>query len=288
MTLVNTLPWLHRAQREHFALGAFNANTLEQAQAIVWAAEQEGAPVILQVSQRALAYVGDGNATLGLRYMARVGTVAAESVAVPVGLHLDHAAEEQVVQAMALGFTSVMFDGGDLPVEQNIRITKRLREKAHRLGIGVEAELGQVARADLGRGWVSKLTDPDQAAEFVKATSVDSLAIAIGSVHAVKEKRVQLDLDRLRAIRARVDVPLVLHGSSGVVDDCIAEGLRHGLCKVNVATQLNQAFTCAIQESLKAQPAEVDPRKYLQAARVATAERVRERLRFLGSAGKAR
>jgi fructose-bisphosphate aldolase class II len=226
MTLVNTYAWLLHAQRNRFALGAFNANTLEQAQAIVAGAEQERAPVIIQVSRRALEYAGAGNPILGLRYMARIGAMVAESAAVPVALHLDHGTEEQLLQAMALGFTSVMFDGGALPFQENVRITKKLRDKVHLLGISIEAELGKVPRADLANGSaVSDVTDPDQAAEFVNATDVDALAIAIGSVHAVKEKNIRLDLERLKAVRARVDVPLVLHGSSGVTDDCIKDAM---------------------------------------------------------------
>src|SRR5512135_1419118 len=135
MTLVNVKPWLVRAQREHFAIGAFNANTMEQIQAIVRAAEQESAPVIVQISHHALQYVGNGNALLGLRYMAEIGKVAAQSVSVPVALHIDHATESEVLQAMALGFTSVMFDGGDLPLKENIATTRRLCEMAHSLDI---------------------------------------------------------------------------------------------------------------------------------------------------------
>ena len=161
MSPINIQPWLLRAQREHFALGAFNMNSLEQAQAIVAAAEQERAPVIIQISQRTLEYVGIGNPTLGLRYLARIGTIAAESVSAPIASHLDHAMEEQVLQLMALGFTSAMFDGGDLPFEENIRVTKRLCERAHALGVCIEAELGEVPRADsLGNFAAGGLTDP--------------------------------------------------------------------------------------------------------------------------------
>lgn len=288
MTLVNPLPWLLCAQRDHFAIGAFNANTLEQVQAIALAAEEERAPVIIQVSHRALEYVGRGNPTLGLRYMARAGMVAADSVTVPVGLHLDHAPEAQVLQALALGFTSVMFDGGGLPFGENVRVTRELCASAHALRITVEAELGQVPRADrTGLVAVNNLTDPDSAADLARATGVDALAIAIGSVHAVKRKNVRLDLERLQAIHARVQVPLVLHGSSGVADEDIAAGIALGLCKVNVATQLNQAFTAAVRKTLEEAPDEVDPRRYLEPARAAVVERVRERLRFFGSAGKA-
>jgi fructose-bisphosphate aldolase class II len=289
MTLLNPLPWLQRAQREQFAIGAFNANTLEQAQAIVIAAQAEDAPALIQISHRALQHAGSGNTTLGLRYLAAIGQIAAQSVTVPIGLHLDHADEEEVLQAIALGFTSVMFDGGELSFTHNIERTLALRNVAHAVDVCLEAEMGEVPRAD-SRGQVSGeiiLTQPSDAAEFVKATGVDTLAIALGSVHAIKRKEVPLDLDRLRAIRSAVDVPLVLHGSSGVTDDHIAQGIKLGLCKVNVATQLSQAFTSSVRATLEADLQEIDPRKYLGPAREAMIERVRERIRFFGASGKA-
>jgi fructose-bisphosphate aldolase class II len=289
MTLSNPKPWLLQAQREHFALGAFNANTIEQIQAIVLAAQEERAPVIIQISHRALQYVGSGSTTLGLRYVAEIGKVAAQSVNVPVALHLDHGNEVEVLQAIGLGFTSVMFDGGDLPFEQNIATTNRLGEIAHSAGVCMEAELGEVPRADSTGKVVHKspFTDPDDAAAFTDATGIDSLAIAIGSVHSVRQKQVTLDLDRLKAIQQVVRVPLVLHGSSGVVDDDITKGIALGLCKVNIATQFNQVFTQAVRAKLAEDAAEVDPRKYLAPARDAMKEQVRERIRFLGLAGKA-
>jgi fructose-bisphosphate aldolase, class II len=289
MTLVNPLPWIQRARREQFAIGAFNANTLEQVQAIVNAAQAENAPAIIQVSHRALQHAGGGQVTLGLHYMAALGTIAAQSVAVPIGLHLDHASEDEVVEAIALGFTSVMFDGGDLPFGLYIEQTIRLRDIAHAAGVCLEAETGEVPRAD-SRGQVNgdvTLTSPSAAAQFVSATGVDLLAVALGSIHAVRRKEVPLDLDRLQAIRAAVDVPLVLHGSSGVTDEHIATGIKLGLCKVNVATQFSQAFTASVRATLAADPQEVDPRKYLGPAREAMAARARERIRFFGASGKA-
>ncbi len=288
MTLVNPLPWIRRAQQEQFAIGAFNANTLEQVQAIVLAAQLEHAPALIQISHRALQHVGNGSTTLGLRYMAAIGKIAAQSVSVPIGLHLDHAGEDEVLQAIALGFTSVMFDGGDLPLAQNILITSKLRDLAHSVDVCLEAEIGEVPRADM-RGKVNGeviLTHPSDAATFVSATGIDTLAIALGSVHAIKRKEVQLDLDRLRAIRAVVDTPLVLHGSSGVTDNHVAQGIQLGLCKVNVATQLSQAFTAGVRDVLQ-QPDEIDPRRYLGPAREAMVERVRERIQFFGASGKA-
>ncbi len=281
MPLVNIQDRIIQAQREHFAIGAFNANTMEQVQAISAAAQAESAPVLIQVSHNALLYVGDGNTILGLRYMAAVGRIAAESVTVPISLHLDHATAGEVEQAIALGFTSVMFDGGELPLTENIAETVRLRKLAHSVGVCIEAEVGEVPKRDSsGHMPQAELTDPEQAAEFARATSVDNLAIAIGSAHGGQSKEVQLDLERLRAIRARVEQPLVLHGSSGVTDESIAASIALGIAKVNVATQLNQAFTRGARDTFEKR-SEVDPRKYLGPARTAMVERVRERIRFL-------
>lgn len=290
MPLTNLLPWIRAAQRQHFAIGAFNANTMEQIQAIVQAAQEEDAPAIIQISHRALLYAGCGNATRGLRYMAGIGRVAAEGVTVPIALHLDHAGETEVLQALSLGFTSVMFDGADLPFEQNIALTNKLCEAAHAMGACIEAELGEVPRADSSGAvdHAAEPTRPEDAAEFVRQAPVDLLAISIGSVHAIRQKEVALDIKRLRAIRQKVDTPLVLHGSSGVTDSHIAEGIALGLCKVNVATQLSQAFTRSVRSTLDENTAEVDLRKYLGPARDAMNAQVRERIRFFGASGKAK
>jgi fructose-bisphosphate aldolase class II len=290
MTLQNVLPWMLRAQQEGWAVGAFNANTLEQVQAIVLAAQAENAPAIIQVSHRALTYIGSGNEIQGLKYIAAIGKIAAESVTTPLALHLDHGTESEVLQAIALGFTSVMFDGDSLPFEENIAITKRLCEIAHSVGVCMEAEVGEVPKPD-GKAYdeaAIELTQPDEAVQFAEATGIDTLAVALGSVHGLKTKEISLDLERLAAIRSRVTLPLVLHGSSGVADKDIKQGVAMGLCKVNVATQLSQAFTGAIREVLKADREVVDPRKYLAPGRNAQMEIVRERIRFLGASGKAK
>ena len=289
MTLQNVLPWILRAQQEGWAIGAFNANTLEQVQAIVLAAQAESAPAIMQVSHRALAYIGGGNETQGLKYIAAIGKIAAESVAVPIALHLDHGTESEVLQAIALGFTSVMFDGDKLSYEENVSTTKRLGEMAHSNGVCMEAELGEVPKPD-GKAYDESaiaLTQPDEALQFVEATGINTLAVALGSVHGLKTKLISLDLERLKIIRERVSVPLVLHGSSGVSDKDIKQGVAMGLCKVNVATQLSQAFTGAVRDVLSKDPELVDLRKYLVEGRTAQAEIVRERIRFLGASGKA-
>lgn len=283
MTLCNPKLLIERARREGYAIGAFNANTLEQIQAIVLAAAWENAPVIVQVSHRALQYLGSGSEVLGLRYVAAAGTVAAQSVRVPVALHLDHANEDEVVQAIALGFTSVMFDGSLLSYEENVHITRRLAKLAQTTDVCIEAELGEVPKPGVSES-TEALTDPAEAKAFVDATGIDTLAVALGSVHAETEKHVSIDLERLKAIRRLVEVPLVLHGSSGVNDNEIAEGIRLGLSKINVATQLNVAFTLAARGMVSKS---YDPRKYLAPARDAMTEAVRERIRFFGATGQA-
>jgi fructose-bisphosphate aldolase class II len=288
MTLQNVYPWILRAHQEGWAVGAFNANTLEQVQAIVLAAQAEQAPAIIQISHRALTHVGSGNEVQGIKYIAALGKIAAESVAAPVALHLDHGTESEVVQAIALGFTSVMFDGDGLPFEENISITKRLCDMAHSVGVCMEAEVGEVPKPD-GKAFdesAIELTDPDEALQFAQVTGIDTLAVALGSVHGLKSKTVSLDLERLQAIRKQVSIPLVLHGSSGVSDADIKQGVSMGLSKVNVATQLAQAFTGAVREELNKDNSLVDPRKYMSAGRNAQMEIVRERMRFFGSSGK--
>lgn len=289
MTLQNILPWIQDAHQHGYGIAAFNANTMEQMQSIVLAAQAENAPVIIQVSHRALQYVGSGSEIRGLQYMTALGKVAANSVDVPVSLHLDHANENEVLQAISLGFTSVMFDGDELPFEENIATTKRLCKIAHSVNVCMEAEIGEVPKPD-GAAFDPEdidLTTSDDAEAFVKATGIDILAIALGSVHGLKDKSVSIDLERLKEIRERVDTPLVLHGSSGVNNDDIAKGIKLGLAKVNIATQLSKAFTGAVREVLASDGELVDPRKYLGPGRAAQIEVVRERLRFVGASGKA-
>jgi fructose-bisphosphate aldolase class II len=231
--------------------------------------------------------MGAGNRLGGLRIVAEMGRAIAETVSAPVVLHLDHGTYPEVLQALALGFTSVMFDGSDLPFEENIARTRELCLVAHDMNACFEAELGEVPRAGVPGEEEGQLTDPAQVAEFASRTGVDALAIAIGSVHALKRKEVNLDFERLDAIHAAVSTPLVLHGSSGVLDESICEGIRRGLCKVNVATQLNGVFTQSIRDFLAAHPDDVDPRKFLAPARASMSEAVRERMRLFGVSGKA-
>ena len=285
MPLVSSKQLLEAALEGHYALGAFNANNMEQVQGIIDAAVEEKAPVILQVSQGAIRYAG-------LEFAAAMVKTAAAEADVPVVLHLDHGTDfEQNVRCLRAGFTSLMYDGSKRPYEENVAITSRVVEMAHYCNIPVEAELGKVLQSADGvteEEVIAAMTDPDQAAEFVARTGCDSLAVAIGSVHAMAEASAELDIDRLQRIRAKVSIPLVLHGSSGVKEESEVEAIQYGIAKINVATMLNQAFVRGLREAQEELPDNVDPRKWLIRSREAVKEVVRHKIRLFGSSGTVR
>ncbi|MCR4427815.1 MAG: ketose-bisphosphate aldolase [Caldiserica bacterium] len=284
MPLVTSKELLIKAQKEGYAVGAFNANNLEYVQAIVQAAEEEKAPVILQASQGAIKYAG-------LEQVVSMVKAAAEAVSVPVVLHLDHGTDFlQNVRCLRAGFTSLMFDGSALPFEENVAITRKIVEIAHAVNIPVEAELGKVPQA----GEISfeelkaLMTHPDEALRFVEATGVDSLAVSVGSIHRMQVQEAKLDIERIQKIRELVGIPLVLHGASGVTDDGYREGIKAGICKINVATELNKAFTRGLKEAMAEFPDEVDPRKFLTRAREEMKKVIRAKMRLFGCSGKAK
>jgi len=283
MPLVTSKEMLLTALENHFAVGAFNANNMEQIQAIIETAQEEHAPVILQVSQGAIRYAG-------LEFAAGMVKIAASLVDIPVVLHLDHGYDfDQNVLCLRQGFTSLMYDGSKKPYEENVAMTKRIVEIAHIVGIPVEAELGRVAQSTdaLSEEQIRALmTDPHQAKEFIERTGVDSLAVAVGSVHAMKTQAAELDIERLKAINEQIpNTPLVLHGSSGVKTESFIEAIPHGICKINVATYLNQAFTRGMKEGLLKYADSVDPRKPLSLSREYVKEAVREKIRLFKSSG---
>ena len=282
--LVTNAYLLKKAYAEKYAVGAFNANNLEQIQGIVEAAEEENAPVILQASQGAIKYAGLDNVTAMVLAMAK-------NTKIPVSLHLDHGTDfNQNVKCFRAGFTSLMFDGSALPFKDNVAVTRKIVDIAHPVGVSVEGELGRVAGTedDLTVSEVDALmTQPDEAAEFVKLTEVDALAVAVGSVHRMKIQAATLDIDRIRRIKKAVSIPLVLHGSSGVTDESIKQAIAEGLCKVNVATALNMAFVEGIREAVKSKPDEIDPRNIVGVGKAKLKEIVREKIRLFRSKGKA-
>ncbi|MBC7234288.1 MAG: class II fructose-bisphosphate aldolase [Chloroflexi bacterium] len=283
MPLVTSKEMLQAALEGHFAVGAFNANNMEQVQGIVDAAVEERSPVILQVSQGAIRYAG-------LEFAAAMVKTAAAEADVPVVLHLDHGTDfDQNVRCLRAGFTSLMFDGSKRPFEENVAITSQVVHIAHVCGIPVEAELGCVLQSTDGVTYeevCDAMTKPGEAKEFVERTGCDSLAVAIGSVHAMREAEAELNIELLKEIHQMVKIPLVLHGSSGVKEESEVEAIQYGIAKINVATMLNQAFTRALKEAIAADPENVDPRKFLIKSRDAVKEVVRHKMRLFGSSGQ--
>jgi fructose-bisphosphate aldolase class II len=260
-------------------VGAFNVIGIEHAEAIVAGAEQAGLPVALQVSENCAAYHG------ALGPIAAACLAIARAAAVPAAVHLDHATSADLVREGArLGFGSVMYDASRLAYPDNVRATAELARWCQDQGMWVEAELGEIGGKD-GVHSPAARTDPDEAAKYVAATGVDALAVAVGSSHAMLTRDAVLDLGLIGRIRAAVGVPLVLHGSSGVPDADLAAAVRAGMTKVNVATQLNQAYTAAVRNCLVNDSALVDPRRYGSAGRAAVAAEV---ARLLGVIGRNR
>ncbi len=283
--LTGMLELLHAGRNANppWAVPAFNVIGLEHAEAIVRGAEAERAPVILQISQNAVRY------RLGLVEPLAAACVAlAASVSVPVALHLDHATTRDLCERAArAGAGSIMFDASTDDDEINVVRTREIVGWARGAGVAVEGEIGVVGGKEGTVTTDEGLTDPDAASRYVAATGVDVLAIAVGTEHGMTSRRPTLDLDRISAVRDTVDVPLVLHGSSGVPDDLLVEAVRRGITKVNVATRLNVALTGAIRQVLTADARVTDPRVYGGPARVAVEAEVRAICRILGSSGKA-
>ncbi|WP_405995101.1 ketose-bisphosphate aldolase [Streptomyces sp. NBC_00986] len=271
MPLVTTGELVTRAAETRSAVAAFNIITLEHVEAVIAGAESTGAPVVLQVSENAVKF----------RYgrllpLARAAVAAAERAAVPVALHLDHVQSDDLLrQAQAAGFSSVMYDAARLPYAENLAATRAAADWAHAQGLWIEAELGEVGGKNgeppLDAHAPGARTDPAQARAFVADSGVDALAVAIGSSHAMTTRTATLDHDLLKRLTATLEVPLVLHGSSGVPDDELTAAVAGGITKVNVGTALNQAMTGAIRAFLADHPEAVDSRKYLSVGREAMA-----------------
>ncbi len=284
MPLVTVKELLDKAEAGGYAVGAFNCNNMEIVQAIVAAAEAEKAPVIIQASQGAIKYAG-------LDYIVALVNIAAKNSKVPVALHLDHGTSfEQVVKCIREGFTSVMIDGSKYPLEENIALTKKVVEIAKAVGVSTEAELGKIGGTEDDITVLDKeamMTDPEEAKYFVEKTGIDSLAVAIGTAHGQYKFDPELDFDRLAKIRSLVNIPIVLHGSSGVPDKDIEKAISLGVRKVNIDTNIREAFVKGVRDAINKDAKEIDPRKILGPAREAMVSIVREKIRIFGSSGKA-
>jgi len=282
MPLVTTERMLLDAQKEGYAVGAFNVENLEMVQAVVEAAEELKSPVILQTSAKTIKYAN-------FSYFHSLVKAAADGVSVPVALHLDHGDSfELAMQALRAGYTSIMIDGSHASYEDNICLSKRVVDACAPSKISVEAELGKVGgKEDDIDGGEGGLTEPLEAKEFVDRTNVTSLAVAIGTLHGVYKGVPNLDLERLSEIRKVVSVPLVLHGGSGLSEESIKECIKRGICKVNYATELRIAFTEGVKQALTDTPNIIDPKKFTGAGRDKVKQMAAEKIKTCGSVGKA-
>lgn len=284
MPLVSMNAFLPQAKSEGFAVGQFNINNLEFVQAIIEAGKEEQSPLIFGASEGAIRYMGLSN-------VVALSKVAAEESGLPVALHLDHGSSfEMVMRCIQAGFSSVMFDGSHYPLEENIRLTKKVVEAAHAVGVSVEGELGtiggveddlEVAEED------AMIADPDEAIRFWKETRVDALAIAVGTAHGMYKGEPKIRFDVIEKVSKQIDVPIVLHGGSGVPDESIKKAIQLGVGKINVNTENQVASSAVVRRLLAEQPDLIDPRKYLGPAREAIKEVVKEKIRLFGSANKA-
>lgn len=282
--LVTTKDMLLDAQAGHYAVGAFNVENLEFVMAVLRAAQEKKSPVILQTTPGTIKYA---NVEL---YAAMIKT-AAEQVDVPVALHLDHGDSfERAMSALKAGYTSVMIDGSHDSFEDNIALTSSVTKVAQAFGVPVEAELGKVGgKEDDGPAveGESPYTDPDEAKEFVERTNCSSLAVGVGTSHGVYKGEPHIEMGVLKAIREVVDVPLVLHGTSGVPDAQVREAISLGICKVNYATELRQAYTKGFMDFMAANPANFDPKKAAAPAMQAIVDVVASHMDNLGSSNRA-
>ncbi|MEI3522239.1 MAG: tagatose-bisphosphate aldolase subunit GatY [Anaerosacchariphilus sp.] len=278
MSFVTSEKMLLDAQKGGYAVGAFNVENMEMVMAVIAAAEELRAPLMLQTTPSTIKYAG-----LDM-YLANV-KAAAERASVPVCLHLDHGDSfDLAMRALRTGYTSIMIDGSHNVFEENIAVTKAVADACRPSGIPVEAELGKVGgkEDDLDGGEGNGYTEPLEAKEFVERTGVTSLAVAIGTAHGVYKGVPKLDLDRLAEIRKVVDIPLVLHGASGLSEEAVVESIKRGICKVNFATELRIAYTDGVKEFLAANPDAFDPKKYGKVAMEHVKAIVETRMKMCG------
>lgn len=282
MPLVNPLYFLDKAREKGIAIAAFNVHNMETIQAVVEGAAEEKSPVIIQTTPGTLKHAG-------IPYVAACVKEAGRLYDIPIALHVDHCPSYQtIVQCIQHGYTSVMIDGSMLPYDENVALVKKVVETAHYAGVAVEGELGRIGGTEddmVVEDENAFFTVPSEAKAFVEDTGIDFLAVAIGTAHGIYKGEPKLQFERLSEIRKTVDVPLVLHGASGVPEASIKEAIRRGITKINIATELKIPMAEAIKRSFADNPRENDPRNYMGAAKKAVKKAVREKIQMCGSSG---
>lgn len=287
--LVHIKEIINKIPDNKYAVGAFNTYNLETTLGIVWGANNLNAPIIIQVSETTIRYAGLKPITHIVETIAKN-----EAVNAPIALHLDHGKSfHSVVECIDAGFSSIMIDASDLPFDENVALTKQACDYAHKLGAWAQGELGRV------KSWEDRafkeekfLTVPDEAQEFVERTGIDVLAVAIGNVHGIgkiKQGVPQLDYKRLKEIKAKIgDIPLVLHGASGISGPHIKRAISLGIKVINIDTEIRLAFTNKLRDFLTKEPREIDPRKIFTPATQAVQKIVEEKIKIFTSANKAK
>ena len=283
MYLISSREMLKRAQQNGYAVPAFNIHNLETVQVIVETASEMGSPVILAGTPGTYDYAG-------IDYLISICKEAAHKHSIPLVLHLDHHEDIQDIQnKVEHGIRSVMIDGSHCAFEQNIDIVRSVVQFCNRFDASVEAELGRLGGQEddlIVNSADALMTDPASAAEFVRRTGIDSLAVAIGTAHGMYKAEPKLDFERLAKIRSSTDIPLVLHGASGVPDEMVRRCIDLGVCKVNVATELKIAFSNAIKQHFEENSDANDPRKYLTPGKAAMKQVVIDKIHMCGSEGQ--
>ncbi|SEJ19218.1 tagatose 1,6-diphosphate aldolase GatY/KbaY [Propionispira arboris] len=282
--LLSSREMLLKAQRDGYAVPAFNIHNMETLQVVVETAESMGSPVIIAGTPSTVeSYAGPV-------YIEAMAQAAAANCHVPIAIHMDHFEDPDVIKKnILIGFKSCMIDASKHVFKENIAIVKDIVEYAHRYDAVVEAELGVLGGQEDNLNVSEKdamYTNPDDAVEFVTATGIDSLAVAIGTAHGLYKGEPKLDFDRLKEIRDIVDIPLVLHGASDVPDHLVQKAISMGICKVNVATDLKIPFANAVKAFFVENPDASDPRKYMTPGKVAMEAVVRHKITVCGSANR--
>ncbi|OME89703.1 MULTISPECIES: class II fructose-1,6-bisphosphate aldolase [Paenibacillus] len=284
MPLISSTEMLQIARRDKYAVAAFNVHTLEMLQAVVEAAVETDSPLIIQSTVGTVKHLGPD-------YIAHAVKIAADRTNLPIALHLDHCTDfSTIIQCIQAGYTSVMIDASMHSFEENVRQTCKVMEVALASGVNVEAELGKVGGVEddiVVDEQHASLADPTECSLFVERTGVTTLAPAIGTAHGIYKGKPNIDFERIARIADRVEVPLVLHGGSGIPAEQIHQAVSLGMSKVNIATELRIAFSDAIKGVFSAHPEENDPRKYMVPAKEAVKRLAMEKMQLCGSIGKA-
>lgn len=279
--LVTTKELLQRSKKEKYAVPAFNANCLEMCLPLVRAAEKMRSPLILQLGRQYLGYMTPAE-------IAPTAIALAKASSVPVAIHLDHAKElEPCIKSLEAGFTSIMFDGSAYSFEENIRLTKEVVSTAKKYNVPVEGEVGKVGlieTTDLNN--ITDKSTPAEVIEFVSKTGVDSVAVAVGNVHRMRRKIAKLDFELIEKLSHCVDIPLVMHGASGISDEDVRRAIDCGISKVNVATDFCVAFSSGIKADVREKSEETFPMEFLTTGMKNVFEVAKERIEAVGANGR--